>query len=60
MKISILKKAYIILLFTIVMTSCNSPMTHYETIDVQAPFPMDSVKVFIYPKKISLLLITGQ
>lgn len=51
MKISILKKAYIILLFTIVMTSCNSPMAHYETIDVQAPFPMDSVKVFIYPKK---------
>ena len=50
MKISILNKLYI-LLFAIFIISCNSPMSQYEIIDVKAPFLMDSVKVFVYPKK---------
>ncbi|WP_370524429.1 glycoside hydrolase family 28 protein [Bacteroides sp. 224] len=31
--------------------SCSSPRGYYETVEVKAPFPMEPIKVYVYPEK---------
>lgn len=33
------------------LLSCTAPAPRYETIEVEAPFPMEPIQVFIYPQK---------
>ncbi len=48
-----MKKIFLILLagLSILWIACGSPTSVYETVEVEAPFPMEPIHVYNYPKK---------
>lgn len=46
-------------LFAIVLGSCNQEKVYYETIEVDAPFPMEPIKVCVFPSKDFLITKYG-